>query len=382
MFAVRAEWLFDGVAEALVRRPMVFIDGGRIECICESREADLVDMPVVDLGDVTLMPGLIDGHQHLVFDASDDVVGQLAGRDDGQVLREARHAARRALLAGITTVRDLGDRDFVLLSLREQFARDVSTGPGLLLSGPPITRPGGHCWFLGGEALGIDGVREAVRARAARGVDVMKVMVTGGTLTPGSDNCDLQFSPAELQAIATEAHHWGLTVTGHAKCARGMAEAVKAGFDGIEHGLFETLAPESAVADAIAAAGLYVSDTASFVPPPEPNPRLREIEHGFAVMRSAGVRLILTSDAGINPSVPHDALPHGVLRLSRIGMSNVEALRAVTSSAAAACGVGDRVGRLAAGYDADIIAVVGEPLTDLTALLRVAAIFRKGIRVS
>jgi imidazolonepropionase-like amidohydrolase len=380
MFAIRAERLFDGVAEALVRRPMVFVDGGRIQRVCESREADPVDVPVVDVGDVTLMPGLIDGHQHLVFDASDDAVGHLAARDDDQVLDAAHHAARRALLAGITTVRDLGDRDFVLLSARDRFARDVTAGPRLLLSGPPITRPGGHCWFLGGEARGVDGVREAVGAAADRGVDVIKVMVTGGTLTPGSDNSESQFSLAELQTIAAEAHHRGLTVTGHAKCARGMAEAVNAGFDGIEHGLFETPGPDPAVADAIAAAGLYVSDTASFVPPPKPTPRLLEIERGFAVLRSAGVRLILTSDAGINPSVPHDALPHGVQRLSRIGMTNVEALRAVTSSAAGACGVGDRVGRLAAGYDADLIAVVGDPLADLSALLRIAAVFRMGHR--
>lgn len=151
-------------------------------------------------------------------------------------------------------------------------------------------------------------------------------------------------------------------------------------FDGIEHGLFETL-PDPAVADAIAAAGLYVSDTAAFTPP-APTPRLREIENGFAVMRSAGVRLVLTSDAGINPSVPHNALPHRVVQMPCIGTTNVEALRAVTSAAATVCGIGDRVGQLAVGYDADIIAVAGEPLADLTAVLQVTAIFRKGLRVS
>ncbi len=382
MFAIRAERLFDGVAGTLLRLPTVFVDGRQIVRITEPHEADPGDVPIIDLGDVTLMPGLIDGHQHLVFDASDDPVGHLANRDDGLVREEARRAARSALRAGITTVRDLGDRDFVLLSLREEFVRDAAAGPELLVAGPPITRPRGHCWFLGGEARGVDGVREAVRERAARGVDVIKVMVTGGSLTPGSTNDELQFSPVELQAIAAEAHRRGLTATGHAKCARGMSEAANAGFDGIEHGLFETPVPDPVVVDAIAAAGLYVSSTAAFTPPPEPTRRLQEIENGFAVMRSAGVRLVLTSDAGINPSVPHDALPHGVLRLPRIGMSNVEALRAVTSSSAAACGVADRIGKLAPGYDADIIAVAGNPLADLTALLRVTSVFRKGIRTS
>src|SRR5262249_4652538 len=247
-----------------------------------------------------------------------------------KVREQARRAARSALLAGITTVRDLGDRDFVLLTLRDEFARDAAAGPSLLVAAPPITRPAGPCWVLGGGWRGVEDVREAVRARGARGVDVIKVMVTGGALTPGSANGDVQYSPEELAAIVAEAHHHGLTVTGHAKCARGILAAANAGFDGIEHGLFDAPLPDQAGVDAIAAAGLYVSNTAAFSPPPEPTARLREIENGFAVMRSAGIRLILTSDAGINPSVAHDALPHGVLRLPRIGMSNVEALRAVT----------------------------------------------------
>jgi imidazolonepropionase-like amidohydrolase len=382
VFAIRAERLFDGVSGALFRRPTVFVESGRIVRVAGAHDAGPDEVPVVDLGDVTLMPGMIDGHQHLVFDASDNPVGRLADRDDGEVLEQARRAARSALLAGITTVRDLGDRNFVLLPLREEFARDAVAGPNLLVAGPPITRPGGHCWFLGGEVRGVDAVREAVRVRAARGVDVIKVMVNGGALTPGSANDELQFSPAELAAMATEAHDAGLTLTGHAKCAAGMMAAVRAGFDGIEHGLFDTLVPDPAVAEAIAAAGVYVSDTAAFTPPPPSTPRLREIEGGFVALHSAGVRLVLTSDAGINPTVPHHALPHGVVRLPRIGMTNVEALRAVTSSAATACGVGDRIGRLAAGYDADIIAVPASPLADLSVLLNVTAVFRKGFQVS
>jgi imidazolonepropionase-like amidohydrolase len=373
--------LFDGISDSLLHHAAVIVDGTRIVRVDESWQS-YSGTGVVDLGDVTLLPGLVDAHQHLVFDASDDPVGSLAIRDDDEVRHAARRAAKAALDAGITTVRDLGDRDFTVLPLLDEFEGDPTAGPELLVSGPPMTSPGGHCWFLGGEVGGgIDGVREAVRARAARGVDVVKVMVTGGALTEGSANHVMQFSAAELAAIADEAHRLGLTVTGHAKCAEGMAAAVAAGFDGIEHALFLTPQPEPPVVDAIAAAGLYVSVTAAFVPPPEPTARLLEIEHAFAAMRTAGVRLILTSDAGINPTVPHGALPHGVLRLPRIGMSNAEALRAVTSSAAVACGVGDRKGRLAAGFDADLLAVAGNPLTDLAALLDVTAVIRRGTRV-
>ena len=210
MHAIRAARLFDGVADELTPHPTVLIDDGRIVAVQLVGDLPPADVDVVDLGDVTLLPGLVDAHLHLVFDATDDPVGHLAGRDDQAVLVQARAAARRALEAGITTVRDLGDRRFVLLRLREELAVDVTAGPRLLLAGPPITTRGGHCWFLGGEADGVAGARAAVRERAARGVDVVKVMVSGGALTPGSVTHASQYGPAELRAAADEAHRLGL----------------------------------------------------------------------------------------------------------------------------------------------------------------------------
>lgn len=393
MLEIRAARLFDGVSAAIIHQPSILVRSGRIVSVGRRQDRGSPNdtgawndtaahsADVIDLGDVTLMPGMIDCHQHLVFDATDDAVDHLRSRSDGDVLAQARRAARTALGAGITTVRDLGDRDFVLLGLREELSRDLAAGPELLLSGPPITSPGGHCWFLGGETRGRDGVVKAVRQRVERGVDVIKVMITGGSLTPGSANHEMQFTPEELSAIAAEAHDHGLTVTGHAKCARGMTAAVDAGFDGIEHAIFLTPEPDSAVVDAVAAAGPYVSVTACFAPSSTPNPQLPEKEHAFSVMREAGARLILTSDAGINSAVPHDVLPHGTAGLLRMGMSNAEALRAVTSSAASACGLGDRKGRIAAGHDADLLAVTGDPLDDISALHRVAAVLRGGVRV-
>lgn len=390
MFALRAARLFDGVSVSSLGRPLVLVGDGRILDIGESGVAGSGDVTVIDLGDVTLLPGLVDCHQHLVFDGSDDPVGHLASRDDGEVLEQARLAARSALAAGITTVRDLGDRGYLMLVLREEFARDPAAGPELLVAGPPVTIPHGHCWFLGGEARGVDGVRAAVREHAARGADVIKVMVTGGGLTPESVRHESQYGPVELRAITKEAHRLGLAVTGHAEGARGVADAVTAGFDGIEHCLF--LTPDGFSADpqvigAMAAAGTYVSVTAAAKEPPERSVRdpvlarhLPDFISAFAAMRAAGVRLVLSSDAGGIPSRPHDALPYGVGLLSLIGVPAAEALSSVTSLAAAACGVGDRKGRLAAGYDADLVAVDGDPLTDVTALLRVTAVFRNGVR--
>jgi imidazolonepropionase-like amidohydrolase len=138
-------------------------------------------------------------------------------------------------------VRDLGDRGYLTLKLREELKADPSTGPELLVAGPPITPSGGHCWFLGGEADGIEAVRQSVLDHAARGmIDLIKVVVTGGEITPGSVPYLSQYGPDELRAFAEEAHLLGLRVTGHAHGAQGVADAVAAGFDGIEHATFMT----------------------------------------------------------------------------------------------------------------------------------------------
>jgi imidazolonepropionase-like amidohydrolase len=402
MLAIRSARLFDGVADQLCARPLVLVDEGRITDVDTTGADPPEGAELVDLGEATLLPGLIDSHTHLVLDASNDPVGHLADVDDDALLEQCRAAAQAALAAGITTIRDLGDRRFVTLRLREELAAHPTQGPQLLVSGPPITTPGGHCWFLGGEAAGIQGVREAVRALAARGVDVVKVMVTGGNLTPGSVLWQSQYGPAELRAAAEEAHRAGLAVTGHAHGAQGIADAVAAGFDGIEHGLSLTadgVRQDPAVVDQLAARRVVVSVTGAQnqplgQPPPGMEPgsdlarrfealakQMEQFVAGVLRLRAAGVPLTMSSDAGIGPHKPHDVLPWGPGLASMTGFTGAEALRMVTSVAADACRVGDRKGRIAPGYDADLLAVDGDPLTDPNAVREVVAVFRAGQRV-
>ena len=233
--ALRAAWLFDGTGSALIPDPLVVIDGGTIVAVGSGAPApDGAD--IVDLGGAALLPGLVDTHVHLAFDASADPVGALAGPvrrgdDGGDDPGRAGGAA-----GGVTTVRDLGDRDYLSLGLRGRPGL-----PTIVAAGPPVTTPAGHCHYLGGAAEPTEaGVRAAVREHVERGVDVIKIMASGGTLTPGTYQHLCQFTPEVLRAAVDEAHRHGLQVTAHAHAVAAIADAVAAGADGLEHVSFWT----------------------------------------------------------------------------------------------------------------------------------------------
>jgi imidazolonepropionase-like amidohydrolase len=387
MFAIRATRLFDGIGPLLAQRPVVLVDDGRIVEVRSDGSAP-ESVEVVDLDGATLLPGLVDAHVHLIFDASADPVARLGTASEEELLDGMRAAARTALAAGITTVRDLGDRDYLALRLRDESAADPTAGPQILAAGPPITTTRGHCWFLGAEADGVEGVRAAVREHAERGVDVIKVMATGGEMTTGSHSHEAQYTVDELRAAAEEAHRLGLPITAHAHGGAGIANAAAAGFDSVEHCSFITETGAEAlpeVIDALVRAGVVVSATLGFrpglAPPPRIATRMAAFQEVLRQVLASGVTFMCGSDAGIGPPKPHDALRYAVSDLvNRLGVPPVEALRAVTSTPARVCRV-DGKGRLAAGYDADILAVNGDPLADTGALLDVAAVFRAGARV-
>jgi imidazolonepropionase-like amidohydrolase len=388
MLVLRAAHLFDGVASRLVERPLLFVEGATITAV-ESGIEPPQHADVVDLGAVTMLPGLIDAHVHLGFDAGSKPVANMIADDDTTLILRMRHAARRALAAGITTVRDLGDRNYLGGVLREWFrAGLVEAGPEILTAGPPITVTGGHCHFMGGEADGELEVRRAVRTRVKNGVDVIKIMATGGHLTPGTNPQLPQYTVAELAAAVDEALRLGRRLTAHAHGPAGISAAVSAGVDGLEHCSFRVQGGrqfDPRLADRIAEQQIAVCPTVGVTPGAMARPETARIVEDFAPvlegMHRAGVRLVAGTDAGVGPGKPHDVLPYGVRVLAQSGLTNAEALRAATSVVAAACGVGDRKGTLAPGMDADLLVVGGDPLTDLGALFDVRAVFRAGQRV-
>jgi imidazolonepropionase-like amidohydrolase len=388
LLAVRANRLFDG--HRSFGPSTVLIGGGRIVDVDTTGGPPPAHAEVLDLDhDVCLLPGLIDAHVHLGLDASTDVVAQLSALDDGQLLAQMSQAARRALRAGITTVRDLGDRGYLALRLREQLDTWGDPGPEIVASGPPITTRGGHCHFLGGAATGAQELRAAVRQRAQRGCDVVKVMVSGGHLTPGSNPQESQYDLAELRLIVAEARQLGLRTAAHVHSPRSIADAVTAGFDTLEHVTFFTadgVSTDPATIAAIVESQAVVSVTVGEMPglgglPVNVASSLEIMIESWARLHRSGARIVPGTDAGVAPSKPHDVLPYGLAALGGLGMTNLEALQAATSVAATACGLTGRKGALIPGADADLLAVTGNPIADIRAIHDVVAVIRAGRRV-
>ncbi|WP_329586694.1 amidohydrolase family protein [Kitasatospora sp. NBC_01250] len=383
--ALRAGGLFDGTTA--LGPGTVLVEDGRIKAVDTTGARPPEGAEVIDHGaDAWILPGLIDTHVHLVFDAGDAPVDHLAARDDDAVLAGMRRAAARALAAGITTVRDLGDRGYLALRLREEAAARPYVQPHIVAAGPPITSPGGHCHFLGGEAWGREALVAAVRERHERGCEVVKVMASGGHMTPGTFMHLPQYPTEDLRAVVDEAHRLGMRTATHVHSAEATARVLDAGFDTLEHLTFFTEdgpRPTSPLVERVIGSGATVSLTVGRLPGEPLSPLLteclRRLCPTWARLHRAGVAITAGTDAGICRYKPHDVLPYAVTDLAGpIGMTPAQALAAVTSVAAAACALTGVKGCLKAGADADLLVVGGNPLHDLTALRDVRCVYRIG----
>jgi imidazolonepropionase-like amidohydrolase len=394
--AFRARVAFDGVAFASEGATVV-VDQGQIVGV-EPFGCDLPsECSVTDI-EGTLLPGLIDGHVHLVADGE---VGSL--EQAGTVLEEELDAVITRTLsqqaaAGVTTVRDLGDSRFRTLVARDQQRAGL---PRIVASGPPLTVPGGHCHFLGAVAGDVDAARRLVGKHHERGVDVIKVMASGGMVTAGTDVFGVQFPPEVLAAVVDSAHRLGLAVLAHSHSLAGIRHALNAGVDGVEH--FTGLTADGvqvpdAVLDQVAAAGVVVDPTLGFdreglaampAPPGRLAESLRRAGLDFATAYSArlevlarahdrGVRIVSGSDAGVGPLKRHGSVVLAVIDLLGAGLSTEQALATATSRAALACGIEGQTGRLARGLAADLLAVEGDLLSDLESLRRPTAVLVRG----
>jgi imidazolonepropionase-like amidohydrolase len=334
-----------------------------------------------DYPGATIMPGLIDSHVHLGFDGGRDPVARMRAETDEQQLVLMLHSARDLLGVGVTTARDLGGRGYLSLVVREAIAAGLARGPRLVAAGPPVTVTGGHCWFMGGEADSEDDLRRMVRTQHKHGADLIKVMATGGFLTAGSAPWYAQFTAAQLAAVVEEARRVDKRVAAHAHGTEGIARAAEAGVTTIEHCFFVTETNERRFSEPLAARiaerGIFVCPTINANAPYVVE--LTGIVPGEYVraLHEAGVRIIAGTDAGID-NTPHHQYAGGLKYLVSLGFTPAQVLAMATTEAAAALGVEQITGRLAPGYEADLIVVDGDPLTDIAALTRLRRVIARG----
>lgn len=276
--------------------------------------ADQPDKPGTELHypGGTLLPGLINTHVHLVFDASLDPVAAYRACTPETLLLAMAERAHQCLDAGVTTIRDLGDGHGLAIRLRGEIAAGTRYGPRILSAGAPLTVPGGHCWFLGGEVDGQDSIRARIHATAAAGADVIKVMASGGHMTPsGAAMWESQFTRERLRLIVDEARSVGLPVAAHAHGSRAIADAVTAGVTTVEHCTWMTGPGQSKqhedIARQMAAAGAYAGDTTppnwtdlAAMLPPGPGHRFGD---RLPWMDQLGVKIIIGTDAGLPGAV-------------------------------------------------------------------------------
>lgn len=369
----------------------VTVEGSRITNV---RAADGLPQAqgteVIDLQGRTLLPGLINSHVHIMFDAGPDATSVLLRIGLAAGVLQAALTGRNMLHAGITTARDLGGFEYGEFALRDAFARGGFLGPRLLCAGKLITMTGGHGWPIGIEADGADAVRKAVRENLKRGADCIKIMATGGVLTPGVDPGSSQLGEEEMRGGIEEAHKAGKRTATHAQGTEGVKNALRAGIDTIEHGIYldeeaiemmvrrgvifvPTLAAPYQIVQAGEARGVptYVVEKAKRVA----DAHLRSFEWAL----SAGVTIAAGNDGG-TPFNPSEDLITELRLMTEHGLNSLGAIRAATLGSAKALGISEETGTVQQGKSADLLILEqgADPLADITALSRVWMVVKQG----
>ncbi len=398
--ALKAQRLYDGRSGRLLADAVVVVQNGKIAAV-GSKLPIPSGARVIDLGDATILPGFIDAHTHLSSERSEDWNQDMVDEFRRGVPEESIRAAafaRRTLDAGFTTVRNVGAGEFVDVGLRDAIAHGWAVGPRIIAASQSLGARGGHCDETGfpyqrfgpetgikdGIAAGAERFREAVRFQIKYGAEVIKVCATGGVLSLHDSVDAPQLSKAEMVALVDEAHRLDRKVAAHAHGDRGAREAIEAGVDSIEHGSFLT----AATLGIMKRRGTYLVptlmayegiDPARQKLPPEIAVKARAATRARATsMKLAlrtGVKIALGTDSGVTR---HGENAREFRLMVKYGMSPAAALRAGTSGAADLLGVADQVGTVARGKVADLVAVPGNPMDDITVTERVFFVMRSG----
>ncbi len=407
---IKAARIFDGTGTAPATGQALLLNDGKIAAmgpVGEISAPDGSNLTVKDYGDSTILPGLVDGHTHMMA-PGDGTHGDITGAEqDDILLMRALQNARTFLHAGVTTARENGAKNKVGFSLKDGINMGLSEGPDMVISGRPITITGGHFWYCGSEADGVEGVRAEVRKLVKEGADFIKIMATGGS-TWSSNPLLPSYTLEEMTVIVDEAHRFGKLTAAHCASMQGIKNALDAGVDMIIHCVFEDETGmykfNEPLAEQLAAAKAWVNPTLHVVQAGIDLTERIGYERGWltkeeqtsidSTKRSLetrvesvnklvkmGVRMIAGSDS------PWGAYPPGefvkeMVALTQAGLTNTEALVTGLSHAAESIAVGDQAGTLAVNRPGDVLVVGGDPVADLNALWDVKDVFKAGNRVA
>jgi imidazolonepropionase-like amidohydrolase len=398
---IHAGRLLTTPGEAAKSSQSLWIVDGRIKSVASG----FIDPPtgarLIDLKEKFVLPGLIDCHVHLTAQLDSHYRLRLVEDSNPKVALDAAHRARLTLAAGFTTVRDVGARNpEVIYALRAAVSEGKVLGPRILCVGAVLSPTGGHGQAYGfrqdvcdciqshvGVCDGVDACRRAVRAQVAAGADAIKFVATGGVLSDLRAGVDQQFTDEEIRTIVETAHRLGRRVSAHAHGAAGINAALAAGVDSIEHGSFlddESIAlflESRAFHTPTIIAGMTVLEMAQrggVLGPAQTEKALvvgERVKQALARSYQAGVRIAFGTDMGVGP---HGQNAREFALMVEAGMTSADAIKAATADAAELLDIADVAGSLEPGKSADIIAVDGDPLADITELERVTLVMAQG----
>ena len=396
--AVYAGRLIADPATGLGGPATIVEEDGTITTVTPGRVPQPAGVRVVDLGDATVLPGLIDLHTHLTGDPGSDYRDEAVQGAEHEMMVGAKNA-RLTVRAGFTTVRNVGSGRLAGIELGRATADGLIPGPRVIASGPAISIIGGHgdvsgfrpevlsAIAAGNTCTGVDQCTAVVRSQARDGAQVIKFTATGGVLSQQARGLDAHFTDAEMKAIVDTAHSLGLKAAAHAHGARGIEAASRAGVDSIEHGTFA----DDAALDQMKRTGSVLVPTLMaytgirerlgtgvFTPAVEVKVRqtLSLVGQAAKAARAKGVPVVFGTDAAV--------FEHGrnaeefALLVQLVGMTPAEAVASATTEAAKVLDMEDRLGRVAPGYSADLIAVDGDPLTNVAILQDVRFVMASG----
>lgn len=392
---LRAGRVLDVKTGNLASNQAIVIEGDKIVSIGPASAAQAAGATVIDLPNATVLPGLIDAHTHLTGDPRNVGYESLGISVPREALIGARNA-RVTLMAGFTTVRNVGASGYSDVALRDAIDAGDVPGPRMIVSGPALGITGGHCdenllpsefhFSAEGVADGIEAVQHKVREVIKYGATVIKICATGGVMSKGDDPAASQYTLEEMKVIVAEAHRLGRKVAAHAHGAQGVRWASEAGVDSVEHG---HLMDDASVAT-LKRNGTYLVPTLYLMDWHRENAAKNNLpdfirqkmeyvsEHGQNNARKAfqaGVKIGFGTDAAV---YPHGLNAHEFAVYTRLGMTPLQAIQTATLNDADLLGWTDKLGTLEAGKWADLIAVDGDPLQDITTLQRVKFVMKGG----